>query len=71
MQEGVVKMKVWEKIAELNNGQIPIFLESCPSILEQRYHILGDKRFKKHCSYGCGVKCTEEYLNLEVKGVSK
>lgn len=60
-------MKVWEKIAELNNGQIQMFTDNCPSIIEDHYKIIGDKKFKKHCDIGCGVECTKEYLNLEVK----
>lgn len=59
-------MKVWEKIAELNKGQIKFFFEHCPSSLKERYHIIGEKRFNAHCNKGCGVKCTEEYLNLKV-----
>lgn len=60
-------MKVWEKITELNNGQMTIHLSDCPSAIEEEYHILGEKRFKRHCDIGCGVKCLDEYLDLEIK----
>ena len=60
-------MKVWKKIADLNNGQMQIFTNSCPAELETKYKIIGEKRFNRHCEIGCGVECTKEYLNLTVK----
>lgn len=60
-------MKVWEKVTELNNGQMIIHLSNCPSTIEEKYHALGERRFKRHCGIGCGVKCLDEYLDLEIK----
>ncbi len=60
-------MKVFERIAELNNGQMQIFTEKCPATIEHKYNILGEKRMNKFCKLGCSVKCTEEYLNLRAK----
>lgn len=60
-------MKVWEKIAQIYNGQMQLFIDKCPSAIEQRHHIIGEKRFRKHCNIGCGVECTKEYLELDIK----
>ena len=60
-------MKVWERIAKINNGQMQIFTDKCPAHIENQYHVIGDKKFKKHCKIGCGVDCTKEYLNKEIK----
>jgi hypothetical protein len=60
-------MKVWETIAELNGGEVQIFTDNCPSGIEEKYQIIGERRFKRHCDIGCGVECTKEYLDLEIK----
>jgi predicted TPR repeat methyltransferase len=60
-------MKVWEKIAEMNNGQMQIFIDHCPATIEEKYHVIGEKKFKRHCDIGCGVECVNEYLDIEAK----
>ena len=60
-------MKVWEKIADINKGQYQIFTDKCPAHIENQYHVIGDTKLKKHCGMGCGVDCTKEYLNIEIK----
>ena len=61
-------MKVWERIADLNNGQIVMesILSKCPASIESKYKLIGEKRMIRHCNIGCGVECTKEYLQMEV-----
>lgn len=69
-------MKVWEKIAQFSDTQgwdkeriaaECYAVRSCPSDIEEEHHFIGEKRFAKHCSLGCGVTCLEEYLELEAR----
>lgn len=71
--------KVWEKISEFKDtlgwSKEKISAECymhkyCPSEIEEEHHFIGAKRFASHCNIGCGVKCLDEYLELEVKEVS-
>ncbi|MDD5064982.1 MAG: hypothetical protein PHQ35_09545 [Phycisphaerae bacterium] len=69
-------MKVWEKIATFDDTRgwtkeriaAEAYMQKyCPSEMEEDYHFIGKKRFADHCKIGCGVKCLEEYLELEAK----
>jgi hypothetical protein len=73
-------VKVWEKISQLNDtkgwDKERIAAECyqnkyCPAEIEAEHNFIGTSRFAKHCYIGCGVKCLEEYLKLEVKETGK
>ena len=79
-QEGVgsmgAKLKVWEKLVGLDKSigysrEMAIAMcktdSCCPANIEAKFHLVGDRRFEKHCSIGCGVNCVNEYLDLEAK----
>jgi hypothetical protein len=68
-------VKVWEKIATFDDTKgwtkeriaAEAYMHKyCPSEIEEEHHFIGKARFDKHCKFGCGVECLDEYLDLEV-----
>jgi hypothetical protein len=67
-------MRVWEKLLSLDQSigynremvtEIYKTNSKCPANIEAKHHFIGDKRLEKHCKIGCGVRCLDEYFELE------
>lgn len=66
-------MKVWQIIAgdKVGWGREWVKFQNnthCPATIEHKSNLIGEKKMERFCDLGCSVICTDEYLDLEIKG---